>query len=333
MRCRQELCKHWSGDGNVCPCAVFGMEPNGPDWVDPDDGFDRTAAHSEAAAERAEQPDSGYRDKVARALEATHLGGYGKSTWDLMADEVLAVRDAEMERLRERLRQAEGEAAADEASLDHVRVTLVEELDLPDDMSLPDALSAVATKVDAAYAERDQLRASLKYEEDRSVEVAEEMRQLRADLAEARGERDLAVAHDQQPYPTAWAYEQACKALRRKTALLATAIVPPEDAADQLVNAVHWALAPYGDQAREAFSALLGSWRATVGAETAAADDWQIVEAFDEHSGRPCWDVTRPGMPRWRYPTRQAAERALETTHRDPIGDGTGGVAEAGARD
>ncbi len=25
-------------------------------------------------------------------------------------------------------------------------------------------------------------------------------------------ERDLAVAHDRQPYPTAWAYEQACRA-------------------------------------------------------------------------------------------------------------------------
>lgn len=26
-------------------------------------------------------------------------------------------------------------------------------------------------------------------------------------------ERDLALAHDTQPYPTAWAYDQACKAL------------------------------------------------------------------------------------------------------------------------
>jgi len=28
-------------------------------------------------------------------------------------------------------------------------------------------------------------------------------------------ERDLAIAHDRQPYPTAWAYEQACVALER----------------------------------------------------------------------------------------------------------------------
>lgn len=27
MNCRQEMCPNWSGDGNVCPCAVFGLEP------------------------------------------------------------------------------------------------------------------------------------------------------------------------------------------------------------------------------------------------------------------------------------------------------------------
>lgn len=39
-----------------------------------------------------------------------------------------------------------------------------------------------------------------------------------AEQAELRRERDLAIAHDRQPYPTAWAYEQACKTLRRKEA-------------------------------------------------------------------------------------------------------------------
>lgn len=33
------------------------------------------------------------------------------------------------------------------------------------------------------------------------------------ELAKLREERELAIAHDRQPYPTAWAYEQACKAL------------------------------------------------------------------------------------------------------------------------
>lgn len=38
-----------------------------------------------------------------------------------------------------------------------------------------------------------------------------------AEHAGLRRERDLAIAHDRQPYPTAWAYEQACAALHRKT--------------------------------------------------------------------------------------------------------------------
>lgn len=32
------------------------------------------------------------------------------------------------------------------------------------------------------------------------------------EAAKLRWERDLAIAHDRQPYPTAWAYEQVCKA-------------------------------------------------------------------------------------------------------------------------
>ena len=31
-------------------------------------------------------------------------------------------------------------------------------------------------------------------------------------LRETEAERDLAITHDRQPYPTAWAYEQVCKA-------------------------------------------------------------------------------------------------------------------------
>lgn len=34
-------------------------------------------------------------------------------------------------------------------------------------------------------------------------------------MAELEAERDQAVAHDRQPYPTAWAYEQACAALEK----------------------------------------------------------------------------------------------------------------------
>lgn len=32
-RCLQELCTHWSGEGDVCPCRLFDMEPNTPDWL------------------------------------------------------------------------------------------------------------------------------------------------------------------------------------------------------------------------------------------------------------------------------------------------------------
>lgn len=26
MSCEQELCRNWSGDGDVCPCAIFDLE-------------------------------------------------------------------------------------------------------------------------------------------------------------------------------------------------------------------------------------------------------------------------------------------------------------------
>ena len=34
-------------------------------------------------------------------------------------------------------------------------------------------------------------------------------------ITELEVERDQAIAHDRQPYPTAWAYEQACAALEK----------------------------------------------------------------------------------------------------------------------
>jgi len=34
-------------------------------------------------------------------------------------------------------------------------------------------------------------------------------------IVELEAERDLAVAHDRQPYPTQWAYDQACKAIEK----------------------------------------------------------------------------------------------------------------------
>jgi hypothetical protein len=41
--------------------------------------------------------------------------------------------------------------------------------------------------------------------------LEDEIARLTSLVADLTRERDLAVAHDRQPYPTAWAYEQACK--------------------------------------------------------------------------------------------------------------------------
>lgn len=51
MKCRQELCTHWSGDGDVCPCAVFGMRPNTPDWVEDVERQDAAASSAPAPAD------------------------------------------------------------------------------------------------------------------------------------------------------------------------------------------------------------------------------------------------------------------------------------------
>src|SRR5688572_28460694 len=47
--------------------------------------------------------------------------------------------------------------------------------------------------------------------------------QLNARLAEVEAERDAAIAHDRQPYPTADAYEAACHALHKHRAIAARA--------------------------------------------------------------------------------------------------------------
>lgn len=54
--------------------------------------------------------------------------------------------------------------------------------------------------------------ARLTRERDRAEQLAQHRG---AELELARRERDEAIAHDRQPYPTAWAYEQACKTIER----------------------------------------------------------------------------------------------------------------------
>jgi hypothetical protein len=50
----------------------------------------------------------------------------------------------------------------------------------------------------------------------RTVELVAENEKLEKRLEAAERERDLAVAHDRQPYPTAAAYEVVCAALEDK---------------------------------------------------------------------------------------------------------------------
>lgn len=35
MRCAQELCQNWSGDGDVCPCAIFDLDVDDGADLDP----------------------------------------------------------------------------------------------------------------------------------------------------------------------------------------------------------------------------------------------------------------------------------------------------------
>lgn len=55
-RCEQELCENWGGDGLVCPCALFGLDPSGPELLLAEI-FDPAYPTGQAEAARA-NPDS-----------------------------------------------------------------------------------------------------------------------------------------------------------------------------------------------------------------------------------------------------------------------------------
>lgn len=67
----------------------------------------------------------------------------------------------------------------------------------------------------AALAERDDARGEAATLRAELARFKGDPDQVRAELAKAIEERDLAIAHDRQPYPTADAYERACAALER----------------------------------------------------------------------------------------------------------------------
>jgi hypothetical protein len=103
-----------------------------------------------------------------------------------------------------------------------------------------------------------------------------------AEQAELRRERDLAIAHDRQPYPTAWAYEQACKAREKHR--------ERADAAEALVAAQR------ADILREAADICdeAGSGYGSRGADDAAGAAFALMERFQrkaneaEYVATPC---------------------------------------------
>lgn len=90
----------------------------------------------------------------------------------------------------------------------------------------------IATETEALRAEVAQMGTDVTFWQDQTEAAEAEMDRLMT-------ERDLAVAHDTQPYPTAWAYEQACKALEDQRTRA--------DAAEAKIAAVEALLVEYGD--------------------------------------------------------------------------------------
>jgi len=83
---------------------------------------------------------------------------------------------------------------------------------------------AVSQPMAATFAEKDQeiekqraniidMDVSLQHHDAETAEADERIAALESKLRTVERERDLAIAHDRQPYPTAAAYEAACEAL------------------------------------------------------------------------------------------------------------------------
>jgi hypothetical protein len=66
-----------------------------------------------------------------------------------------------------------------------------------------------------------------------------ELTQCQSENAKLREERDLAIAHDTQPYPTSWAYEQVCKSLTVAKAEKAEAVKVAREAREAFLEFHH----------------------------------------------------------------------------------------------
>lgn len=80
---------------------------------------------------------------------------------------------------------------------------------------------------EARIAELEDENDSIRHQCERSnasyIDAINSNDELRKELAEAKKERDLAIAHDRQAYPTADAYERVCATLEKTKKQLAEA--------------------------------------------------------------------------------------------------------------
>ena len=69
--CQAELCPNWSGDGRVCPCEVFDLDPPDPPRCELDynpgggyDGVCLTRLNADGTCPRQEDHDQSWADGV-----------------------------------------------------------------------------------------------------------------------------------------------------------------------------------------------------------------------------------------------------------------------------
>ena len=104
------------------------------------------------------------------------------------------------------------ELEKEKSNLTHVRIPKLEIL-LGKTVKRADDLQA---KLDAAEKQLGTFKKASETYRDGLKDVSEQNEDLKTRLDAAEKERDLAIAHDTQPYPTAQAYEKVCKLLHEK---------------------------------------------------------------------------------------------------------------------
>ena len=125
---------------------------------------------------------------------------------------------AELERLRSELRVANagnafGQAATAERNA--LRAQLAE---------LEQVVELARTQTEDCVQQVDQVLGHRYHTPGVHYSIPHIAEKAAAEIAELTRERDLAVAHDRQPYPTAWAYEQVCRTDREKQARIDAAL-------------------------------------------------------------------------------------------------------------